>query len=238
MAATVAGVNHRDADGEDGRARVKRWRSGAGGWCARVMCRTANRGTRARGAPALFGPGVPSGSSSSSILPRGSSGSVGACEHGERGAPGRVGRRPECGGFAKGRITWGRTQRARSRTGETHFLDGAQALVLELPFLGQKHDARRAPQDKSKRKEETSQVNGRHNRRVWRGGRTSGLGGRAAAAGRRGGVSFQGISTGLVTTTPIGPHKNLEMNALYTLGLNALRSTHTQSLRLRRPPPR
>ena len=99
-------------------------------------------------------------------------------------------------------------------------------------------NARRAPQDKSKRKEETSQVNGRHNRRVWRGGRTSGLGGRAAAAGRRGGVSFQGISTGLVTTTPIGPHKNLEMNALYTLGLNALRSTHTQSLRLRRPPPR
>ena len=98
-------------------------------------------------------------------------------------------------------------------------------------------NARRAPQEKSKRKEETSQVNGRHNRRVWRGGRTSGLGGRAAAAGRRGGVSFQGISTGLVTTTPIGPHKNLEMNALYTLGLNALRSTHTQSLRLRRPPP-
>ena len=47
MAATVAGVNHRDADGEDERARRERWRSGAGGWCARVMCRTANRGARA-----------------------------------------------------------------------------------------------------------------------------------------------------------------------------------------------
>ena len=46
MAATVAGVNHRDADGEDERALGERWRSGAGGWCARVICRTANRGAR------------------------------------------------------------------------------------------------------------------------------------------------------------------------------------------------
>jgi hypothetical protein len=39
MAATVAGVNHRD--GTDERARGERWRSGARGWCARVMCRTS-----------------------------------------------------------------------------------------------------------------------------------------------------------------------------------------------------
>ena len=127
---------------------------------------------------------------------------------------------------------------ARSRTAKHTSSTVPSPLSLNSPFWGRNMNARRAPQDKSKRKEETSQVNGRHNRRVWRGGRTSGLGGRAAAAGRRGGVSFQGISTGLVTTTPIGPHKNLEMNALYTLGLNALRSTHTQSLRLRRPRPR
>jgi hypothetical protein len=38
MAATVAGVNHRDAEE---RARGERWRSGARGWCARVMCRTS-----------------------------------------------------------------------------------------------------------------------------------------------------------------------------------------------------
>jgi hypothetical protein len=41
MAATVTGVNHRDADGTDERARWERWRSGARGWCARVMCRTS-----------------------------------------------------------------------------------------------------------------------------------------------------------------------------------------------------
>ena len=32
------------------------------------------------------------------------------------GAPGRVGQRPGCGGFAKGRSTWGMTQRARPRS--------------------------------------------------------------------------------------------------------------------------
>jgi hypothetical protein len=41
MAAMVAGVNHRDADGTDERARGERWRSGARGWCAHVMCRTS-----------------------------------------------------------------------------------------------------------------------------------------------------------------------------------------------------
>ena len=41
MAATVTGVNHRDADGTDERARWERWRSGARGRCARVMCRTS-----------------------------------------------------------------------------------------------------------------------------------------------------------------------------------------------------
>ena len=71
MAATVAGVNHRDADGKDERDA----RGEMAQRCKRVVCtRDVPHKLiveRARGAPALLGPGVPSGSSSSSIRPQG-----------------------------------------------------------------------------------------------------------------------------------------------------------------------
>ena len=70
MAATVAGVNHRDADGKDERDA----RGEMAQRCKRVVCtRDVPHKLiveRARGAPALLGPGVPSGSSSSSIRPQ------------------------------------------------------------------------------------------------------------------------------------------------------------------------
>ena len=126
----------RDGDGCDGgrsksSGRGRRGRESAPGEmakrCRRVVCTrdvSHSKSWSARVAhPRCSARACPQGPPPHPFVLKGPAAPSGPVSTASGGAPGRVGQRPGCGGFAKGRSTWGRTQRTPEgpRAAKSHF---------------------------------------------------------------------------------------------------------------------